>query len=318
MTVQDVQSPLVHRVSMSQSNETRKAKTKLDEVLEEKEMRAAQRYSAAELDKMALESENEARRLRGEPPIVGGRTMANDDERKKEEEAKLAEQRDKLTIQAKALIDSGMPAQQVGQMLIGLPSAGGAIAAPAQGMGFAEVMELMSFVIGKRETDELKDTIANLGKQVEELAKGGGRRVEATPLDPVVFATQQAEAMTAWHKALEQISPRPTSASASGDSIEVVKEKNRHEERMEEIVADKDYKKTITDIASEIPERMGRGMANQFSESGGDDDGDGGGLESMMCTEDGCGATIYITPQTGNSVTCPKCNSVYERGEGGK
>ena len=78
MTVQDVPNPLIHRVTMNPGNETRKAKTKLDEVLEEKEARAAIRYSAAEMEKMALESENEAARLRGSPPPhLGGVTADN-------------------------------------------------------------------------------------------------------------------------------------------------------------------------------------------------------------------------------------------------
>ena len=68
MAVQDAPNPLVHRVEMNPKNEERKAKTELDRVLEEKEVRAAKRYSAAELEKMALEAENEAARLRGEPP----------------------------------------------------------------------------------------------------------------------------------------------------------------------------------------------------------------------------------------------------------
>ena len=315
MTVQDAPNPIVHRVTMKQADETRKAKTRLDEVLEEKEMRAAQRFSAAELDKMALESENEARRLRGEPLMVGGKTVATDEEKKKEDEIKLAEQREKLTIQAKALIDSGMPAQQVGQMLMGLPTAGGGAAAipVQQGMGFKEVMELMTFMVGKKESDELKSTITALSKQVEDLAKGGGRKTDITPVDPVAFATQQAEAVSAWHTALEKIAPKPASTHTS-DSIEVVKEKNRHDEEMEKIRDDRDYKRSITDIASDIPERIGRGYANQVRDDGGaDKSGNGGGLESIICSEDGCHTKIFITPQTGNSVTCPKCKTIYNK-----
>lgn len=313
MSVQDVPNPIIHKISMNPGNETRKVKTRIDEIFEEREERAARRYSVAEMEKMALEAENEASRLRGEPPVhkYGGNGM--DEDKKKEE----AEKRQLLMGQAKALIEQGMNPEQVGRLLLALPGTSGVPAATqvTQGMTLSDVKDIMEMVTGNRETSELRSMIASLGKQVDELVKGGRANGKpAQPIDPVTFAIQQADAVTAWSKALQEITPKSVQPAATGEPLEIVKEKNRHNEKMEEIKTDKDYKERITDIAAEIPERIGHGIGGQFVERGEDVGDSGGGLESITCGEDGCGTTIYITPETGPQVICPKCKAIYQRG----
>lgn len=100
-----------------------------------------------------------------------------------------------------------------------------------------------------------------------------------------------------------------------GESLESVKEKHRHEESMEAVKADREYKQKITSIAGDIPERVGRGLAGQVGEekggssrkhsSGGDE------LDSITCEE--CGQKIYLTPETQNEVTCPKCGAIFTK-----
>jgi len=167
-------------------------------------------------------------------------------------------------------------------------------------------------VIGKKEGDELKSVIASLDKKVDDLAKGGGggRGEVAKPIDPVSFATQQAEAVMAWNEAIRALTPKPAVVSATGESLEIVKEKNRHEEKLEEIKGDKEYKQSITEIASEIPERIGRGVAGQLRGEG--EGSVAAGLEHVLCED--CGTKIYITPETGNTLTCPKCKATYQKG----
>lgn len=311
MAVQDVPSPLVHKVSMETSNDTRKAKTRLDEVFDEREARAAQRFSAAELEKMAIESENEVARLRGEPPkykYSSGGEIMNDEEKKKADE-KQAAQQEKITTQAIALISSGMPAAQVGQMLMGLTPTG-TTPMPAQGMGLDDVLKIVNLVVGKKEADELKDVIADLSRKVTDITKNPPHKEETKPLDPISFAKAQAEAVLAWNEALEKLRPAPAvSASSGGESIEVVKEKNRHAEKMEEIHTDRDYKQGLVEVVGEIPENIGRGIGQQFSESH-DDGGGGGELLFMTCTEEGCGTKIHYPPGT-KEITCPKCHALY-------
>ena len=61
----------------------------LEGVMAWKEKITARRFKTAELERMTLEAENEARRLRGEPPIAGGRgNMADDEEKAKREDRK--------------------------------------------------------------------------------------------------------------------------------------------------------------------------------------------------------------------------------------
>lgn len=316
MAVQDAPNPIIHRVSMNPGNEQTKAKTELDRVLEDKELRAAKRYSAAELEKMALESENEAARLRGEPPkhkSYGGEEMTDEEKAKKEEERK------RLLDSAKALIDSGMEPKQVGQMLLGLvPTQGAAGYPPAQGMGLDDVIKIVNLVTEKKETSELKAVIASLDKKVDDLARGGGKgKDEAKPIDPITFARQQAEMTKAYVETLKDLGiiKEPVVTTEKGEPLEVVKEKHRHEERMEEVKTDRSYKETLGETLSNIPERIGRGIAGQISEGEEEESNKGSALESLICQEEGCGTKIYITPTSGNQVTCPKCGSIYTRKE---
>ncbi len=91
---------------------------------------------------------------------------------------------------------------------------------------------------------------------------------------------------------------------AGGEPIEVVQERNRHDEKMLEIKAESEHKKELRELASTIPERIGRGVAKQVRESG---------MESFICTN--CGSTIYVPPETGNIITCgnDKCRMKFER-----
>jgi len=157
----------------------------------------------------------------------------------------------------------------------------------------------------------LADLKASFDNLANEIRQGGGKGNQS-PLDPVAFAKQQAEAFGAWRKVIDEFTPHPP-ASAVGEPLENVKEKNRHEEKMEEIKDERDYHGRITDIAGEIPEGVGYGLAKRFGEERKSRGGDGdGGLKHMLCTEKGCGTKINFTPES-EAITCPKCGMVYER-----
>ncbi|MBA7566969.1 hypothetical protein ES708_08669 [subsurface metagenome] len=105
---------------------------------------------------------------------------------------------------------------------------------------------------------------------------------------------------------------------ASGESLEVIKEKHHHEERMNELSADREYKKSMSDIAGSIPERVGHGMASQFTEgekepSGNSSSSGSSELEYLTCPEAGCGFRIPIPPNASSQITCPKCGTIYTR-----
>lgn len=317
MTVRDAPNPLVHRVEMNPGNEERKIKTKLDEVLSDKEERAARRYSVAELDVMALQSENEAARLRGEPPkhkYHGGDEMTDEEKEKKKLEE--AEQREKLMASATALISSGLDPKQVGQMLLGLTPTPATGYPPTQGMTFDDVMKMVGVIVGKRESDKLEDIIASLEKKVDDLAKGGGAtKVEAQRIPtPMEYAKQQVEYINAL-KELGLIK-EPVATGPSGEPLEIVRERNRHEEKMEEVKSERDYKQSLSQTVANLPERIGHGIAGQFSEEsgGGSSRGGNSGLKYITCTEEGCGARFPIPPNAGKELECPKCGAIYAQG----
>ena len=138
-------------------------------------------------------------------------------------------------------------------------------------------------------------------------------RVELkTATDPVESANRVKSMYESW-KTIGLIK-EPETPIYEGEPLEVVKEKHRHDEKIEELKADREYKQELTKIASELPERVGRGIGGQISEEEESRGHSGdGGLESFICPEEGCGARIYITPETGGQVTCPKCKSIYSR-----
>jgi len=213
--------------------------------------------------------------------------------------------------QAKALycscIDAGGDPKRCADMVAGLiPTQPGASSPPVTSI--TELIHALTELDALRGSNtvlgELKTSFDNLANEIRQ---GGGKGNQ--PLDPVAFAKQQAEALVEWKKAIDQITPPP---SGTGDSLEVVKEQNRHDEKMEEIKDEKEYKESITEIAAEIPERIGKGIASRVEKEKGSDDG--GGLDHMLCTEKGCGTKIFYTPES-KTITCPKCSMVYEREE---
>jgi len=222
--------------------------------------------------------------------------------------------------QAKALyvscIDAGGDPKRCADMVAGLiPSSPGVSAPPATSV--TELIDALVKLDGLRGANagmaELKASFDNLAA---EMRRGGSN--QQVPLDPVAFAEQQAKALVAWRKAIQEVIPQPE-ARGDGKNLEVVKEENRHSEKMEEIKVDRDYKGDLTAIAGDIPERIGQGLADHWGKGGGGGSGAGAGagggarLESLICTEKGCGAKIYLTPETGEQVTCPKCGMIYQK-----
>ncbi|MBA7537522.1 hypothetical protein ES705_29791 [subsurface metagenome] len=79
---------------------------------------------------------------------------------------------------------------------------------------------------------------------------------------------------------------------------------------MEEIKGDLNYKKSLTDIATDIPERIGRGIAGRFAE---EEESVGMGssvsskgnssLEHIVCAD--CGFKIQVPPNAGKELSVP-------------
>lgn len=97
--------------------------------------------------------------------------------------------------------------------------------------------------------------------------------------------------------------------SNEGTSLEQTRETHRYNERMEELKTDRSYKEKLGDAISELPERVGRGLAGQIME-GAEASGSSGEVAYIICTEEGCGTKIPITPGAPQA-TCPKCGTIY-------
>lgn len=261
-------------------------------------LRAQLRRRKAEEDLRAREAEDRLRQR-------GGGTMT--DEKRREEERNL---REEISATAMTLLEKGVDPKIVGQYILGstpitpITVSGGA--APAQGLTIKDVKEIMGMATENKGGNELEGVLEKLTAKVEAI---GSRQ----PPDPIALAQQQAQAIGATYEALKTLGiiKEPEVRTEGGEPLEVVRERNRHAERMEEVKADREYKGKITEIASSIPERIGQGMSGQLG--GEDSSGSGGELEYLICPEEGCGAKIYITPETGSQVKCQKCGSIYTR-----
>src|SRR3989304_5528352 len=90
-----------------------------------------------QLRELRLQRELRVRDL--EERLKRGGKMVDDsesgDEERAEREKKATAERERLMGQAKALLDSGLAPQQVGQMLLGLPVTATSTGMPAPGMG---------------------------------------------------------------------------------------------------------------------------------------------------------------------------------------
>ncbi|MBA7693430.1 hypothetical protein ES703_102012 [subsurface metagenome] len=280
--------------------------------MEEEETELARELRIGRAEEVIAKREARIRQIRDQLGKVG----MTEEERKEEEKRKAEEElkgKMERIEQAKALYTSCVEAsgdpKKCAEMVAGLIPSPTAPAAAPPATSITELIQALKTLDELRGSDkglaELKQSFDNLAQELR------GGNTNKKPLDdPITFAKQQAEALSAWHKVLQDITPAPPPVSDQGEPLEVVKERNRHNERMEEVKADREYKGRITEIAADIPERIGRGIAGHIGEgeSGGHS---GGELEYITCTEEGCGAKIFITPESGQ-LECPKCGTIYK------
>jgi hypothetical protein len=287
---------------------------------------AAQRYSAATLESMAIEAENAAAKLKGEPPVY--RSREEDDE-----EDLLEQRRDKkrkrLLDAAKALIESGTDPQTVARMMLQMPGE----SQPQQPQGQSSILELTEALKNLHEIsgvksggdDTLKDLIREMREENKEtrsmviklMQDGVGGKAEK--VDPITAARNQAKAMTEFGETMLSYAkglgyaPPGSSTDAKGVSnkktVEELKEENRHAEEMAKLGTEKDYKMSLANSIGELPERIGMGIASQMQSENKTHVPHEDGIEYWPCD---CGFKIPISPNS-TSVTCPKCRSVYQK-----
>lgn len=98
-----------------------------------------------------------------------------------------------------------------------------------------------------------------------------------------------------------------------GESIEGMREKFRHDERIEELGADRDHKERLAGIADDMSERIGHGIATDMrhGRGGQGQKASGSNLPAFTCEE--CHKEFPISPEAEakGEMTCPFCGMVY-------
>jgi hypothetical protein len=209
---------------------------------------------------------------------------------------------------AKYLLDMGIPPAVVASYLTSssTPAIPIALGGNQGGITIKDVFEIVDRLNANRSNPELAKILETLTAKVEAL-----ERKPAPPEPPAkksfifVKADGTIEEIAADRPLI--LEPKP----ATGEPIELVKEKNRHNEKMEEIKVDQEYKTGVVDALGNLAEDIGAGAASQvLGQKEGPKEKTGGVLETVQCS--GCHATIYVTPET-DKVTCAKCGVVSER-----
>ncbi len=248
--------------------------------------------------------------LRAREADARARQVGGDNVKEGKPEPTLQE---KVTATAVFLLEHGIDPKQVGDYLTGsrmttpiaLPGMGGT---QQQGLTIADLTSIINLINQNKPDDDLKAILKSLTDEVKTLKASSN-----VPVDPVTYAKQQMESIkTIISLMTESGLVKLPGGGGEGVSLDVVKEQNRHGEKMEEIKIERDYKTGMVDAVGNIIEDVGRGASSQILQRKEvPREKTGGVLETFECQQ--CKATIYITPETGDRVKCAKCGKEYER-----
>jgi hypothetical protein len=225
-----------------------------------------------------------------------------------------------ITANALLLLEKGVPANVVGQYLIGSQTTGipigGFPGGQQQGITFDNVLSI--FKMAKEEKGTAPELTAILNKLTDKVSE----------LENKVAAAGHQEPKKAWvvhpDGTKEEIQPGEPiiikqPAPATGENIEFTKEQNRHAEEVEKIKNEKDYKDKIAGTVASLPEKIGAGLAASLVDaeqppgrSAARTAPADSTIKHLKCEVEGCG---YDIPYAANAleVTCPKCKMVYQR-----
>ena len=220
---------------------------------------------------------------------------------------------------AKTMLEMGIPWQAVAQYLIGssTPQFPVAFGGTNQGLTLTDVLALVDRMNQNKPNSELLEILKLMREEI--------RTIKSTPppvpLDPLAQIEQTVETV----KRLKGIGifPEPPPPTVEGEPLEVVKEKNRHAEKMEEIKTERDYKEKLVGVVEEIPVSLGKGWAAETasrSRQGGPSPSSSPDKESgssFQCHNPNCKATIFVPPDIPPRIKCPnpECGMIYQAGQ---
>jgi predicted RNA-binding Zn-ribbon protein involved in translation (DUF1610 family) len=297
--------------------ELEKAINQVDSEVARDLLRANARRLRANLELQAREAEDRVRRADG----GGGSGSGNQD-------TQGEIMRDRIAANAITLLEKGVPANVVGQYLAGgfareIPVNFGAPQGGQQGLTMADVKTIFDLAKSEKGTDsDLKEILHKMDDRLTRIE-------QAKPAEkpPRTWVVVQPDGTVKHIESDEPIVIQPQ-APNTGKSVEQIKEENRHQERVEEIKNEKEYKQSIAGTLAELPERIGAGLGGRMldamepaetatakavqSSTAKPAAASSSSMERIKCTAEGCGFDIPYPPEA-TKVTCPKCGSIYGR-----
>ena len=307
----DAVDGLLKQASKQGQQDIREEEVKIDpetqKKLIEREVRMA---TDADYELAELAKEGAADRLRRRLDRPAGTPSE-----KAEPERTKATINQEIGATAKAMLDMGIPAPVVAQYLVGSSTAGIPVnlGGGNQGLTIDNVLTLVDRMNTNKASSELESIIKEMRDEIKNLRNAP--KVEK--VDPAEAQASQLDSLSKLVDSLVKLGvvQRPGSeAVATGKPLEVVKEENRHAEKMEELTTESKYKNKVAETLAELPERIGRGIAGQIADQGEEQKEvpRTSSMEHFACPNEKCGYNIVFPPGT-VTITCPKCGSVYER-----
>lgn len=223
--------------------------------------------------------------------------------------------KERITTMAVQLLNAGVDPKVVGSILSGstpvtIQGNGGG----GQGITFDSILTLVDRIMEKKGTGEQETVVSYLKERLDKVETSKSQTQAVPPLDTVAEAQRMAQGVKTmfevW-KDMGLIPPAGRVTAAPGSDIESLKETHRHEEAMEGFKIDREHKNKLADVASSIPERIGKGIAKDLRGGSSEEGGAVTGMESFLCSE--CKHTIYIPPDAGDTLHCGHCGQAYKR-----
>jgi len=188
-------------------------------------------------------------------------------------------------------------------------------AAPQQGMTFGDMKEIFKMGQEANRTDPAIAAILDkLSQKITDIESRSTRSEASVPKTNYVLvkADGSIQEIEAGKPIILEQKP------ATGEPLEVVKERHRHAEKMEEIGVERTFKEKLADVVEDIPTNLGKGWAAESTlrhrQSNAPPSSPGtGSVSSFPCTK--CKATIFVPPDMPAQVKCAKCGTVYQSDE---
>jgi len=312
-----------------------KATSRLGALLNERANLLAQKVEVSTMEQMAAEAELETKRLHEQ--LNGVSSNGHNKDAGDSEEAK----KQNLMTHAIMLLNSGVDPKIVGFMLTGMSPSPFFPQAPAKNGDTSDTLKLVKDIIGifkesgkldgNRESpmiEKLKDDNQRTREDLKELKMLFLQGAKTKPEDPLTAAATAAKQVVALYSSFREVGLMPQGDTQK--SLEVVKEENRHAEKIEEIKANKEGKNETAKMIGGAINNIGRAAARALvTESAGEqtDDsvvvaksspqpatvnvnmtpGDGSTTVPFPCP---CGEVILVSPEA-REITCPKCKRVF-------